>query len=309
MNLAEPFPAHDLRSLAGRTSAAMQAALDSFVAEAAVMYIEQFGREPPADKLAALHFAVQQQSSLVAENPDILGVRDTRYVWDGLSDRVIKPALGLALGTAAPSEYARPYFDMRESIKQQTSEVQPPELLLAQFKLLSSKIPGFWDHVQQQHITRQQQDSQRQSAQALAQLAAMSSSSSRAVLGAGAYSRPTLGLGLGAGAGFSGSSGGHPVFSALKTLDAEWGCKPPDERGCKYWSGSAGSCRQGEGCMDAASHIPKQPSQWYLARSQIWSQHGGVKNALGNWSLGKIGGVKRPAPGGADPGASAFQSG
>ena len=287
--------------LAQQTSHVMQGALLSFVREAEVMHREQSGRDPPPDKVSNLRWGVQQECAAVAENPDILAVRDTRFVWDRVNEHVIQPAFSLALGAAALSETARPAYELFEAIRQSTAEMVPPGLLLEQFRLFEGKVPGFWDRVQSQHLLRQQQDSSRQSAQALQQLAAISSGRDRP----GAYSRPGFGLGPGPGPAAGGVGAAHPVFAVLRAVDAEWAGKPPDDKGCQYWSGLEGSCRRGEACADAASHTPNNPSPWYLARARIWQQHGGVRNSVnGNWTLPKLGGAKRP---GAEAGSGAFQ--
>lgn len=156
-------------ALAQRTSTVMQGSLLAFLGEAEVMYRDLTAREPPPDKVAVIRWSVQQECAAVADNQDILAVHDTRFVWDRVSDKVVQPALALALGAAAAvSETARPWHELFESIRQLSAEVAPPMLLLEQFRLFESKLPSFWDRVQTQHLLRQQQDSQRQSAQALA---------------------------------------------------------------------------------------------------------------------------------------------
>jgi hypothetical protein len=176
---------------------------------------------------------------------------------------------------------------------------------MEQFRLFQARMPAFWDRVLLQHQQRQQQDSQRQSAQALVQLAAMSSSSG-ARDRPGAYSRPG-GYSAPPAAGGMAGIAPHPLFAALRALDMEWAAKPAEERGCQYWSGLDGSCKRGDTCTDAASHVPNKATPWYLARSKVWQQHGGFRNpSNGNWALPKVSGVKRPLPGG-DAGSGAFQ--
>ena len=91
----------------------------------------------------------------------------------------------------------------------------------------------------------------------------------------------------------------------LRVTDEEYQAKPLPERGCKFWSGIDGSCRRAAACPDVVSHVAGQPSAWYLARSRVWSMHGGVKNALGNWSMPRLTGVKRPPPGSGAGGSEA----
>lgn len=294
------LPGMTAAARAQQTSHAMRSALNSMVLEAEAMHRELFGREPPPDKVANLHFAVQQECAAVADNPDILCVRDTGFVWDRVKEHAIQPALAMALGAAALSETARPAHDLFESIRQATADMGPPLLLFEQFRLFESRMPGFWDRVQSQHLMRQQQDSSRQSAQALQQLAALSSGRDRP----GAYSRPGFGFGSSFGPAGGSFAAAHPVFSVLRAVDAEWAAKPAEEKGCQYWSGLEGSCRRGEACADAASHTPNKPSAWYLARARVWQQHGGVRNPVnGNWTLPKLSGAKRPA---AESGGGAF---
>lgn len=285
-------------ALALRCGVVMKAAVLDFVREAEVLHREVTGQEPPVDKVSALQFAMQQECAAVQENPDILAVRDTRFVWDRVSDRILQPALALALGSAAAiSETARPWHELFAQIQQLTAEVSPPQLLLEQFRLFQSKLPSFWDRVQTQHMQRQQQDSQRQSAQALAQLAAISSSSASRDR-SGAFNRPVA-FGPAPAVGGMAGAAAHPVFAALKALDAEWAGKAAGDRGCQYWSGLDGSCRRADLCTDAASHVVNKPSAWYLARARVWQLHGGVRNpANGNWTLPKISGLKRPLQGG-----------
>jgi hypothetical protein len=194
------------------------------VREAEVLHREVTGREPPLDKVSALRFAIEQECAAVQENPDILAVRDTRFVWDRMSDRILQPALALALGSAAVvSETARPWHELFAQIQQLTAEVFPPQLLLEQFRLFESKLPSFWDRVQVQHMQRQQQDSQRQSAQALVQLAAISSSSAGRDR-SGGFNGPGA-FGPAPAAGRTAVAVAHQVFPALKALDAEWAGK------------------------------------------------------------------------------------
>ena len=237
----------------------MQDSLLSFLREAEVMHREQAGRDPPADKVSNLRWGVRQQCAAVADNADILAVRDTRFVWDRVSEHVVQPALALALGAAALSETARPVHELMENIRQATAEMSPPGLLLEQFRAFESRIPAFWDKVQSQHLMRQQQDSSRQSAQALQQLAALSSVASSRDR-PGAFGRPGFGFGPGPGSTAAGVGAAHPVFAVLRAVDAEWASKPADEKGCQYWSGLEGSCRRGDACADAASHTPNKPS-------------------------------------------------
>jgi hypothetical protein len=292
--------------LAQQSSSAMQGALLAFVKEAEVVVRDLTGREPPPDKVASLHYAVQRECAAVAANPQILAVQDTRFVWDPVEEHIVRPALALALGPAAVSASVRPWHELYEGILQSAAVVVPPRLLMEQFRLFQGRVPGFWDRVLAQHQQRQQQDSQRQSAQALVQLAAMSSSNSSMRERPGAYGRPG-GYSTAPAAGGVAGAAPHPLFAALRALDVEWAGKPAEERGCQYWSGLDGSCKRGDACTDAASHLPNKPTPWYLARAKVWQQHGGIRNpANGNWALPKLSGVKRPLPGG-DAGPGCFQ--
>jgi len=260
-----------------QTRTCMRAALSNFVNEAKVAFEEQQGHEPPSHVLSGLDNAIRQLYSAV--EGDVLCLHDTQLVWDRVFEKVIKPALAMALGTSAVSEGVRPCHDLYEAIKQMTAGVMPPGLLLAQYDLLQSRVPGFWDRLQSQHLMHTQQEAQRQSTQALLTLAAASNS-------------------RGGGAGFGGQgprsgltssfSEGGQLSLALRVTDEEYQAKPLPERGCKFWSGIDGSCRRATACSDAVSHMAGQPSAWYLARSRVWSMHGGVKNALGNWSPGAL---------------------
>lgn len=286
-------------ALAQQTASTMRGALMGFVSQAEVMHREMWGRDPPLDKVANLRWALQQECAAVSENPDILAVKDSRFVWDRVEEHVLQPALSLALGAAAPSETARPLHDLFEGLREATAELPPPGLLLEQFRQFQGKIPGFWDRVQAQHLMRQQQDSSRQSAQALQQLAALGSSRERS-----GYGRSGFGLGPGPGPAAGGGGAAHPVFAVLRAVDTEWSAKAAEEKGCQYWSGLEGSCRRGEACADAASHVANKPSPWYLARAKVWQQHGGVRNPTnGNWTLPKLTGMKRPG----EQGGGAFQ--
>lgn len=286
--------------LALQSSSIMQGALLGFVAEAGVVYRDLTGRDPPPDKVATLNYAVQRECAAVAENPGILSVQDTRFVWEPVEEHLVRPCLTLALGSAAAAAGARPWHELYEEVRHLTEEVAPPKLLMEQFRLFQARTASFWDRVLLQHQHRQQQESERQSAQALVQLVAMSSSSSARP----SYSRPG-GYSAAPAAGGMAGSASHPLFGALRAVDGEWAAKPAEERGCQYWSGLEGSCKRGDTCTDAATHVANKPTPWYLARSKIWQQHGGVRNpGNGNWALPKVGGVKRPLPGGD---AGAFQ--
>jgi hypothetical protein len=267
--------------------------LMDFVQEAVVAHVEQEGCEPPSHLQSSLHYAVQQQCGAITA--EVLLLHDTSYVWDRLFDKVVKPAIAMVLTTSAGSDSARPCREIYEAIKQLTADTLPPGRLLAQLKLFQSRVAGFWDRMQTHHQMRSQQEAQRQSAQALLALAA----ASRGAL-PGGYGRPALGS--------SSVEGGGQLFLALKAKDEEFQGKPAAERGCKFWSGMEGSCRRGAACPDRAMHVQGQPSPWYAARGKVWAAHGGVKGDLGNWTLPKLSGVKRPAPGGGEGGAEAFRS-
>jgi hypothetical protein len=122
-----PMTPGSSRALALRCSVVMKAAMLDFVREAEVLHQEVTGQGPPVDKVSALQFAMQQECAAVQENPDILAVRDTRFVWDRVSDRILQPALALALGSAAViSETARPWHELFAQIQQLTADVSPP---------------------------------------------------------------------------------------------------------------------------------------------------------------------------------------
>lgn len=256
-----------------------------FVQEAVVCFEELEGREPPPHVQSNLHYTVQQQCSAITD--EVLLLYDTAFVWDRLFDKVVKPAIAMALGVTATSDCARTCHEIYEAIRVQTVATPPPGRLLAQLEFFMGRVPGIWDRLQAQHTTHAQQEAQRQSTQALLALAAASS----------ARGAPAGGLGRPPPPG-PGSSEGGQLSIALHLKDVEYQGKPAAERGCRFWSGMEGSCRRGPGCPDAASHAPGQPSAWYAARSRVWAAHGGVRNELGNWALPRLSGVKRPAPGG-----------
>lgn len=275
-----------------QTRTSMQAALSSFVDEARVAYEEQQGHEPPSHVLSGLDNGIRQLCGTV--EGDVLCLHDTLLVWDRVFERVIKPALAMALGASAASEGVRPCHDLYEAIKQLTAGVMPPGLLRAQFDLLHGRIPGFWDRLQSQHLMHAQQEAQRQSTQALLTLAAASSSRGGSGFG-GPGPRPGLTPNF---------ADGGQLSVALRVADEEYQGKPVPERGCKFWSGIDGSCRRAAACPDAMSHVAGQPSPWYLARSRVWAMHGGVKNNLGNWSMPRLTGVKRPPSGSNEAGGA-----
>lgn len=238
---------------------------------------------------------MQQQCAAITE--EILTLYDTGYVWDRLLDKVIKPAIVMVLNTSAASDSARPCREIYEAVKQLTADTPPPGRLLAQFGVFHIRLSGFWDRMQAHHQQRSQQEATRVSAQALFALAS-AASSSRGGLSANFGRLPPLGPVSGEGGQLS---------MALRAKDDEFQRKPAAERGCRFWSGMEGSCRKGPGCLDAASHVQGQPSAWYEARSKVWLAHVGVKNELGNWSLPKLSGVKRPAPGGSEGAPGMFR--
>jgi hypothetical protein len=294
--LPRPGPPEMPPDLLFRTRGSMVAALRGFMDEGRVT-LEETGREPPAHILSSLDYAIQQQAEGVGS--EVLTLHDPLFVWEKAVDRVIRPTLSMVCGEFASVESARPCHLLSEAVRQLQAAVPPPYLLQAQFDLVRARLSEFWDSVRALHVARVQTEAQRQSAQALIALAAASSSRSSVSGASAGYARPGL-------APAAAAEGGQLSLS-LRAKDEEFMGKPPAERGCRFWSGIEGSCRK-PNCPDAATHVQGQPSAWYQARSKVWAAHGGIKNELGNWTLPKVAGVKRPVPGGGEGGGSTFQS-
>jgi hypothetical protein len=58
--------------------------------------------------------------------------------------------------------------------------------------------------------------------------------------------------------------------------------------GCKFWSGTAGSCRN-RSCKHAASHVLGQPTAHYEARAAAFRAAGAVCDATGNYTSASVG--------------------